>query len=161
MNDFITGIITGIVGSLIAAGIITLLLKIILSIKSTRSPFNGKWVQEIFKDSDDACEGEFIKRDELEVTANKNGHNTMIKGIISRQFPLNEKNKKWKFKGSVIGENIFCIFWSIDRPIGSCGCWLQRHKSDNSYQGFYLKYENEVNKICITPFKTTKQDSHK
>jgi len=159
LNNLVIGLVIGVIGSLIAAGIIKLVSNLVRTTKNKKSPYSGIWETEIFSESDTTCTAEAVKKEALDVIGKIEKNIIIIKGHIKRDFPHSENKKRWDFRGSIIGETMICVFWSIDRPVGSCGCWVQRHKAGNTYQGFYLKYDNQPHKIRMIPLKTSKSEN--
>lgn len=125
---------------------------VITSIRGTINDYpNGGWIkaQELSDDNTpifDDAESDNISgiwksvteqnfEDESKLTYNSSTH--LITGHIIRMKPENQKNRKWKCIGCVVGDTMTMIYYSRH----SAGCALFRHHYEDSYEGYYLRFD--------------------
>lgn len=145
MEQFIVGVISGIVASFIC-----------WFAKTTyqyfryykNSKYRGTWINEIFDENN-----QVIKRD---ITTIKHNQRTnCITGRVKRDFPYEQRTKKWYCSGVITDNHIIVSFWANDL-IKSDGCVYASFVSDYTYEGYYLK-ETE-NRICKVKIRLTKEN---
>lgn len=133
-EDFILGVLA----SLVAAFILWL-VKMSITAFHERSDFNGKWETCLY-DTNNIV----IKKDITKVRHNRKSN--WLYGTVGRTFPLNQTYRKWKMKGMLVGSNIICLVWS-KQIITSFNCAYFHQTKDYYYDGYYLKFNDNTNKI--------------
>lgn len=81
----------------------------------------------------------------------------LLSGTIERIEPENQKHRRWRCIGCVVGESILLIYYSHSK--NSAGCALLRHYHEAIYRGYYLRYDygsRSINKVAMTLKKSGK-----
>lgn len=91
------------------------------------------------------------------ITLKYNEYTHMLSGSIKRIEPDDQKNRKWKVIGCVVGENILMIYYS--HSSNSAGCSLVRHYKDTTYKGYYLRYNYGTKSIDKMEMKLEKMNT--
>jgi hypothetical protein len=144
-NTIIFGILSSIIGGfilLVFQGYFTHLI-------SLTNPFSGVWHNEILDDK-----GNVIKRDVIIMKHRRNE----IFGKIRREYPADQKHRRYHFRGHVRGESMLAIFWSDDLGVNSYGSWHVEHTRDFLYEGYYLSKSSVENskQIIAIPLRQFK-----
>ena len=111
-------------------------------------------IPEIFDNSNDTYEGKAIKIDTYKVRHQKTKYSGKlvinISGIITRDFPTNQKHRKWDFSGYLEGSVLTILYQSSQEGQKSRGCIYVKLFKDFEFRGYYLE-EHEDGKIDKTP----------
>jgi hypothetical protein len=145
MNNFLLGVITGVVSSILVAIGKSIYIN---SLFYMQSKYSGKWKDEIYD-----SEGNIVKQDEYNLKHHK--RNNTITGTIIRVAPVEQIHRHWKCSGVLSGEHLILSFWSED-VIKSDGCIYTVLKDDFIYEGFYLK-EEDNNKLSSIKIRLIKE----
>ncbi len=144
MESLIIGIISSIVGGIC----VFLFQKLAAQKLESKGAFTGYWESKIFDKT-----GKVIKQD-LFFMKHKGD---LIQGDISRFIPENQVHREWKFSGRLCGHNFISVFWPSDKGVLSYGCWYLHQNDDFSFDGFYLRLDEEqANIIETVPLKLNK-----
>lgn len=149
-NGLVVGLISGLLVSLICVAIRKLIWRIQIGI----SQFSGEWEQQIFDSSNDTYEGNAIKIDTYKIKHQKTKYSRKlvinISGIITRDFPIEQKHRKWDFSGYLDGDVLTILYQSSQEVQKSRGCIYVKLFKDFEFRGYYLE-EHKDGKIDKTP----------
>lgn len=94
-------------------------------------PFTGTWYAKIYNDS-----GGVAKRDMILVRQ----RGERLEGTIKREFPIEQREKRWHFRARCRSNVVFGIFWAVDTRVVSFGTFTLRYATDGEYHGFYMRH---------------------
>lgn len=142
-SDFLFRLLSSLIG-----GVLLLIIQhVYAAVKEGIAPLTGVWEDEIYDENNVV-----VKRDQYHIRQN----GTTLSGTFSRIYPEKEQYRVWNFSGKVIGEHMIAYYWPKDQTVVSHGIWYVALTSDFTYEGTYMRMDNNIHATKQVKFRIVK-----